>query len=236
MEDAYPLVDLQAGMLFHSAYSPQTAVYHDVFSSRIRAAFDEDRLREAIRRVMGRHAVLRTRFALSGYSVPLQLVQREAAVPLAVTDLRSLGAEGQSAAVRDWLEGEKGRPFDWTAAPLFRLQVHRLSADVFQFSLSFHHAILDGWSVATLLAELFQQYAESGERGAESGEGLRPAPGLAYRDFVALESRAVESGETASYWEQVVGSAVRTQLQLPVTGGTAARARWGWRRSRCRRN
>ena len=105
---------------------------------------------------------------MSGYSLPLQLVQRTAAVPLAVDDLRSLGAEEQESAVRRWLEAEKGRPFDWSAAPLFRLQVHRLSAERFQFSLSFHHAILDGWSVATLLAELFTQYAALGG-GAASG-------------------------------------------------------------------
>ena len=47
--DAYPLAELQAGMLFHSAYSPQTAVYHDVFSCRIRTSLDEDRLRDAER-------------------------------------------------------------------------------------------------------------------------------------------------------------------------------------------
>ena len=45
VEDAYPLVDLQAGMLFHSALSPETAVYHDVFSSRMRGRLDEARLR-----------------------------------------------------------------------------------------------------------------------------------------------------------------------------------------------
>ena len=37
---------------------------------------------------------------------------------------------------------------------MLRLAAHRLSQEGFQFSLSFHHAVLDGWSVATLLAEL----------------------------------------------------------------------------------
>ena len=65
-----------------------------------------------------------------------------------------------------WLEREKARPFDFTVAPLFRLVVHRLSARRFQLALSFHHAILDGWSVATLLAELFTEY-----EGRRQGSG-----------------------------------------------------------------
>ena len=32
IEDAYPLAWLQLGMLFHSAYAPDSGVYHDVIS------------------------------------------------------------------------------------------------------------------------------------------------------------------------------------------------------------
>ncbi|MBM4090487.1 MAG: amino acid adenylation domain-containing protein, partial [Planctomycetes bacterium] len=158
LEDAYPLVELQAGMLFHSALGAAVGTYHDVFSCRIGVRLDEEALRASLLEVMGRHAVLRTRFDLTRYSQPLQLVEREVAVPLSVEDLTRLSADEQTARVRAWLEDEKGRTFDWTTAPLWRLQVHRLATDRFQLSLSFHHAIADGWSVATLLAELFGSY------------------------------------------------------------------------------
>ena len=39
IEDAYPLIELQAGMLFHAAYSAETSVYHDVFGCRVGAAW-----------------------------------------------------------------------------------------------------------------------------------------------------------------------------------------------------
>ena len=127
IEDAYPLVELQAGMLFHSALSPETAVYHDVFASRLTAELDEALLRAALERLMRRHAVLRTRFALSGFSRPLQLVARQVAAPLEVLDLTALSETQQEAALEAWLEREKARPFDFTSAPLFRLVVHRLT-------------------------------------------------------------------------------------------------------------
>ena len=216
IEDAYPLAELQAGMLFHSLYSPETAVYHDVFSSRITAAWDEGHVREAVAAAMRRHAVLRTSLAPSGYSRPLQLVHREVAVPLQIEDLRGLPAEQQEARVATWLQDEKQRAFDWSAPPLFLIQVHRLSDGHFQLSLSFHHAILDGWSVATLLAELFAEVAALGEGAASP---IR-APSLSYRDFVALETAAVESPETRDYWQGLLAGHSRTQLpRLPAARG-----------------
>ena len=78
-------------------------------------------------------------------------------------------------------------------------EVHRLGGDAFQLSLSFHHAILDGWSVATLLAELFGRLRRPADRP--------PAPELAYRDFVALEAAIGRVGRDAAYWEDVVRDA-----------------------------
>ena len=217
VEDAYPLAELQAGMLFHSVFSAETAVYHDVFSSRIAAPWDEQRVRQAVAAAMRRHAVLRTSLAPSGYSRPLQLVHREVDVPLAVEDLSALSAEEQEARVAAWLQAEKQRAFDWSVAPLFLIQVHRLAESQFQLSLSFHHAILDGWSVATLLAELF---AEVGAMQEGAAAAIR-SPGLSYRDFVALEAAAVASPETRAYWQGLLAGHSRTQLpRLPgVRGG-----------------
>jgi aryl carrier-like protein len=100
VEDAYPLVELQAGMLFHSALGAAVGTYHDVFSCRIGVRLDEAVLRASLLEVMGRHAVLRTRFDLTRYSQPLQLVEREVAAPLSVEDLTRLPADEQTARVR----------------------------------------------------------------------------------------------------------------------------------------
>ena len=180
VEDAYPLIELQAGMLFHGAYSPETAVYHDVFGCRVGAALKEGALRESLATLTARHGALRTRFALSGFSRPLQLVEREGELPLFVYDLTDLDESGREAALREFTEEEKQHRFDWNRAPLARIHVHRLTSDSFYLTLSFHHAILDGWSVATLLAELFTLYtsvfARFGvESSAASAVGL---PGL----------------------------------------------------------
>ncbi len=89
------------------------------------------------------------------------------------------------------------------------LYAHQLSDASFYLTLSFHHAILDGWSVATLLAELFALYT-SGQ--PESERSLLPAPRLAYRDFVAVEQAALDDAEVEQFWDQQLADIVPTQL------------------------
>jgi NRPS condensation-like uncharacterized protein len=73
------------------------------------------------------------------------------------------------------MESEKHNHIDYTQVPLLRFQVYRRSEQTFQFTLSFHHAILDGWSVATMLTELFRSYLSVVKRIRGRRRSRRPA-------------------------------------------------------------
>jgi amino acid adenylation domain-containing protein len=208
VEDAYPLLMLQEGMLFHSEYNRDISIYHDIISYRLQAAFDLNTLEAATRRVMSRHAVLRTSFDLTGYSEPLQLVHRTVPAPIEVKDLRHLPPDEQGAFISEWIASEKEKPFDWSKAPLFRLFVHCLNEETFQFTKSFHHAILDGWSEASLTTELFNNYLS-----LSKGEEPVSSPLLStYRDYVALERGALASEQSRSYWTGKMDDAATTTV------------------------
>ena len=196
VEDAYPLSRMQAGMIYHRELHPEAAIYHDIMSAHVKAPFRQDLLEQAIRGLCSRHPILRTSFELSRYSVPLQLVHPFATAPLMVEDLRGLDNDAQEAALADWMESEKARGFDISQAPLFRFQIHRRSDETFQYTLCFHHAILDGWSDATIQTELAQSYMFLlyGE------EPPFVAPQTQYREFIALEQEALKSSETQDFW------------------------------------
>ncbi len=209
LEDAYPLTSLQAGMLFHSELSPDSAIYHDLRSLHIRATFSADRMREAVQRVSHLHPVLRTSFDVTSFSESLQLVHSGVGVPLEIHDLRAVAQEEQEAALSDWLLKERMEAFDWTRPPLIKLHVHLRDEGSFQFTVSFHHAILDGWSAASLLTTLFRSYAL-----LLRGETLPPEPplALAFRDFVALERAAVASEEARLFWSRLLDGAEPSRL------------------------
>jgi microcystin synthetase protein McyA len=214
--DAYPLTMLQAGLLFHSAYDGDGAVYVDLTSLLIRAPFDETLMRTALSEVIARHPILRTSFDLTGYSVPVQLVSIDAPLPLSVADLRGVEEGEQERIIRDWCVSEQSRPIDWKQAPLIYFQIHRRRDDEFQFSLRFHHAILDGWSQASMLAELFNSYA------ALLDGGVLPElrPGIPFSEFVALERESLSSNACREYWRQKLDGGASTMLGASIGSGT----------------
>jgi amino acid adenylation domain-containing protein len=199
IEDAYPLTRLQAGMVFHSEYDPDTAVYHEIFSFHIEALLDLDLLRACFEESMRRHPVLRTSFDLSNYSQPLQLVYKQVELPFEFEDLTLLTEEEELARVDSYIESEKSRGFTWASVPLLRLLIQRRRRGSFQFNLSFHHALLDGWSLSSVLNELFQHYVSMLTTGQA---GIGPPPSIQFREFVALEQAAMRSESQRQFWQE----------------------------------
>ncbi|HEY6349974.1 MAG TPA: amino acid adenylation domain-containing protein [Candidatus Angelobacter sp.] len=214
LEDAYPLSSLQAGMVFHSDYSSDYLIYITTF--HLRGTFDADALRAAIAEVTKHHSMLRTSFDLNNFSEPLQFVHRRATVPMEFEDVHHLSVEQQERRITHWVETEKLRRFEWEAVPLLRVHVHRRGEHDFQFSLS--EPFLDGWSVASLITEIFERYS-----ALLKGTPIVAAPLQAsYADFVALEQQTIASEDSRSYWSErftnangsrITGASLRRQQE-----------------------
>ncbi|WP_019071574.1 non-ribosomal peptide synthetase [Streptomyces hokutonensis] len=202
--DAYPLSAMQSGMVSYAEYEESSSAYRVVTGIRIRLPFDPGLLRDALDGTVRRHPALRSSFHLTGYSEPVQLVHREARVPLTV-DGRLLGADDtvRDAFLAEWAETAKHHDFDLTAAPLLAFTAHPLSEDSFQLSVVEHHVVLDGWSDAAMLDEIVERY-----RAALFGEDLwLPEIPSTYGAFVAAERRATEREEHRAFWAgELVGA------------------------------
>ncbi|PYP89204.1 MAG: hypothetical protein DMF61_04355 [Blastocatellia bacterium AA13] len=214
VEEAYALTLLQAGMIFHSELSPSTAVYHDIFSFHLRAPLDLELMQQSLDQLIARHEILRTSFNLTGLTEPLQFVWKHAELPVQFDDISALAIDAQQDFIRDFVRREKSKGFSWDRAPLLRVWIHKRTEESFQLTLSFHHAILDGWSLATFFAELFQVYLIKVDGRAE------PAylkPGSSFKMFVALETEAVQSQECRGFWTDLLDNAPFTTVSESET-------------------
>jgi len=218
-EDAYPLTELQAGMLFHSELDRESAVYHDVQSFHLRMRCDIAALRAALADLMEAHPILRTSVHLTGYSVPLQIVRRTCEPPLHVHDLPPGTERDHDALLAEWVNAERRARFTWTSPPLFRVHLHRRADDSVQCTLCCHHAILDGWSVATFFSGLVKTYmgrltsADAPIVPAPIVSApIIPAPRATFRNAVARERAAAESAASREYWMQHLGDAPPTMI------------------------
>jgi amino acid adenylation domain-containing protein len=209
VEAAYPMSRLQQGMVYHNLASGDNSLYHNVISQRFQGRLDIGRMRAALARLMAAHEVLRTSFHLEGFSVPLQLVHSEVEPPLAVTDLRALPPQAQAREVAGAVARLRAQRLDLATAPLFQAHLFQVADTELELIWLEHHAILDGWSLASFMTQLMAEYSAA-EQGR--GTGWQP-PSSRYREFIAAEQHAIADAGQAAFWAAHIGEAPETRLQ-----------------------
>nr|WCB70649.1 NRPS module 13 and terminal condensation domain [Corallococcus coralloides] len=200
-EDAFPLGSLQEAMVRKSLTS-SSAAYQEFFSYELPVALDERRFARVLADVLARHPALRTSVLWEEGREPLQVVHAEVPLPLTVHDLTALAPEAQRRELETFMREERQRRLELSRAPLVRVTLHRLGAERFQLTLSLHHAIIDGWSFASVLTALLTGY------GGEGAPAVVASPeGPSYRVFVGLEQEVSASSAARGYWtEQLTGA------------------------------
>src|SRR5262249_775842 len=85
-----------------------------------------------------------------------------------------------------------------------------------RLTLTESHVILDGWSLQSMLHELFLYYSAllSGQSAPEL-----PPISILYRDFIQMERQAIESDECRRYWtEKLEGCSIARVPRLALLG------------------
>ncbi|HXK09666.1 MAG TPA: amino acid adenylation domain-containing protein [Vicinamibacteria bacterium] len=214
VEDVYPLSPLQQGLLFHALLEPTSPAYCEQLSLDVDGAVDAAALRGAWQSVIDRHAALRTRFAWEGLARPLQIVQRKAELPWTEQDLRALPPTERESRLEALLEADRARGFDLSLAPLVRVTFIRTGEACSRVVWTFHHAVLDGWSLPLVFRDLAAAYLAL-SRGQEPRLGAaRP-----YREYVAWLGRQDLASAEAHWREVLAGFPEPTPLPLGRPAG-----------------
>lgn len=219
-EMVYPLTRLQQGMCYHSELDATAGVYHDVFGYRLQMHFDVNTLHRVLKDMMVIHPVLRTRL-IKGAERLLQGVVANPDVPLQVHDL---GGDIELALeqYREFVNIEIANGFDYHDPLLYRLFLHRFDDGSEQLTLSFHHALFDGWSVANFNTELIKRYFFAVE---EKPYSILAGNNGHYRDYVFAELAALKDGSHRQFWQALLDGAQVSELPsvarqaLPVDAG-----------------
>lgn len=212
--DAYPMASMQLAMVYHMELEGDTRAYHNVNSYLVSSRLDETAFRRAAADVVDRHPVLRSSLHIAGFSEPVQVVHREAPGPVRFEDLGGLDGPERDAAVVEVFERERDTPFDLARAPLLRITVQRLTDSTFQLTVAEHHAVVDGWSLTSLVTELLERHAGLSRNLAAPPS---PRPRSTFRDFVARERAAVSSEASIDFWRRKAVGADGSLL-LPARG------------------
>ncbi|WP_158806525.1 non-ribosomal peptide synthetase, partial [Streptomyces sp. NRRL WC-3774] len=218
VEDIYPLTALQQGMLFHTRLSDDPGMYWVQNGLLLEGDLDLDALKRACGLAFSRHEVLRSTVVWEGVPEPLAVVSRSVPLPLTVLDFSQLRADAQKRAVADHLAEDWHKGADFSAPTLVRLTLIRLADDRHQLVWSYHHLLLDGWSMPIVLGEMLEAY-----NALRAGAEPRLAARAPFRDFAAWVADQ-DLDAAREYWrERLAGITETTTLGVEQATGDSGR-------------
>jgi amino acid adenylation domain-containing protein/non-ribosomal peptide synthase protein (TIGR01720 family) len=196
LEDIYPLSPTQEGLLFHSLLSPESGEYVEQLTCVVEGRIETAALKRAWDAVAAANAMLRTAFFWEGLEIPQQVVSREVEVLFVEADWRGLTTGEQQRQLDGYLETDRREGFDFSRAPLMRVALFRIGEETHRLVWSYHHILLDGWSMPLVFGEVLAAY-----ESARDGNEVQLAPSRPFRDYIAwLQQQDKSSAE--AYWRE----------------------------------
>ncbi|RAT40576.1 hypothetical protein AU495_16350 [Lonsdalea populi] len=174
VQDIYPLSPLQEGILFHyraQAQGDTYLLYHLIaFDRRERL----DAFLDALQRVIDRHDILRTAVCWQGLSQPVQVVWRQAVLP--IDTFVPTSSDDVPAQLQTHTD-PRTRRLDLNQAPLLSADIaHDPLHDEWLLALGLHHLVCDHMTLALIISEI--------DLLLKNRADALPVP-LPYRNFIA---------------------------------------------------
>ncbi|MDA3660137.1 non-ribosomal peptide synthase/polyketide synthase, partial [Mycobacterium xenopi] len=202
--DVLPLTPLQQGLLFHTRTAQGPGDLGDLYAVQlditVTGPLDPDRLREAVQTVVNRHPHLAARFC-DQFDEPVQIIPADPVAPWRYVELDTGDVDdliGQLCA------GERAAVCDLAHPPAFRAALIRTGDDRHRFVLTNHHIVIDGWSLPTLLRDIFVSYHRQ----------QLPAP-VSYRSFVTWLAERDRDAAAAAWRDVLAGFDTPTLVAPP---------------------
>ena len=158
--DIYPLTPTQSGLVFHGLAQRGQGLYVEQATFILDGVRDSRLLAAAWQHVVDRTPVLRSEVVLQEVPEPVQLVRRGAACPVEALDWSALTEDERRTALERLLDrGPRPRVSTSPRRRCCALTLVRLSPTEVRVVWTFHHVLLDGWSVFQVLTDVFACHA-----------------------------------------------------------------------------
>ncbi|MGC4928833.1 amino acid adenylation domain-containing protein [Streptomyces sp. DT117] len=193
-----PLTPLQQGMHFHALLAADGIdVYTAQAPARLEGPLTPAVLRKAFDAALARHTALRVSFRLLASGRSVQVVHEGLRVPWREIDLSGHGEDERRRRLTELVDEDRVTRFDLTAPPLMRVTLVRLGTDDHALLTSYHHALLDGWSLPLFFRDVFSLYARG---GADTDR-----PVAQFTGFLGWLTRQDDEAATRAWSEALAG-------------------------------
>ncbi len=213
-----PLSFAQERLWFLDQLQPNNPDYNILAAVRLVGSLNISALEQSFNKIVQRHEVLRTNFALVD-GQPVQVIAPNLTLKIPLVDLQLLPETERNAEVLRLAQRETELPFNLAQEPLLRVTVLKLDVLEHVVLFAIHHIVCDGWSTGILTQELSALY--------EAFSTRKPSPlpelPIQYADFANWQRQWLQGDvlETQiAYWKQQLAGAPTT-LDLKKIAGNS---------------
>ncbi len=125
--------------------------YNESVSLKFQGALNEEAMEKACNTLISRHQSLRAVFSTDGR---FMTVFKSTDIDFVHKDISSRSVEDQDKFIAHFIKDDVEIIFDLTKGPLIKFGLIKRSETEYQFVLTAHHIICDGWSIGIILQEL----------------------------------------------------------------------------------
>src|SRR5262245_54746283 len=203
---------MQEGMLFHALSPPRNDPYCFQHVSGMKGKLNVSAFSRAWQHVVERHQILRTAFHWNKTDNPLQVVSQRVKLAIEQEDWRGLSPDVSRERLETYSQSDRERGFDLSKAPLMRLALIRTTEDTYEFIWTFHHILLDGWSMPILINEVLISY-----KAFCQNRDLTWPPPRPYCDYIAW-LRKQDHSKAEQFWRRIL-KGFKAPAPLTLLGG-----------------
>jgi amino acid adenylation domain-containing protein len=181
----YPATNNQKHPCLVSLSNPGTGVWNCQIACTLTGPFEPAFMTKAWQRVLERHDALRSGFRWrAGTAGLFQIVERTVDVPVRIVDLTRVSRTRYPERLAELQDQEIATAFDVQRAPLWQVAVVRAPDGGHELMWTYHSSIIDGWSSAIVMREVFACY-----EAEASGVSPTLPPAVPYRSHVDRMAR-----------------------------------------------
>lgn len=177
IQDVYVMSPMQEGMYYNNVIDSNSNAYFEQMQLNFKGNINVPMLQEAMNLLLKKYAVLRSNFINKQAKVPVQIVWTARNAEVAYYNFSMYSDIENEIEKFKLADREKG--FNLANDILIRLSVIQTSEDDFSIVLSYHHIIMDGWSKAIILKELFEYYEM-----LRAGEPIQVEKEASYKEYI----------------------------------------------------
>lgn len=210
VQDIVALSPMQEGLLYHYRKDPSSNLYCQHLVLNIKGQIDVDRIKTTWLRVQENNEALRSIFRWKKMKNPVQVILKSMESPLHIIDYSHYSFEEATRKTEEIKKQIFLKPIQITDKP-YSITICQMTNSSAVMIFSFHHILLDGWSLGQLFREFINLYENKNNTAT-----FVHKPKIKQATKWLLQKDKKKQKE---FWENYLDG-VHAQTLLPVTGNS----------------